>query len=215
MYSEVESYGSNASNFLESLMQEAHPGEGLEQIRLGKDLIEQLMVLTSGNVPPDVAALLLSPQKRRWVEDSDPTTPLGGRTFSDYSDEVSPMWQSGNWDGPQGSTMHSLPPAPQLILPSVEDNVIEMPRGGAQQACTDEDFLTLLDLANSDTVTEWYTPSEYYAVPCAPPIANMDALSNPQIDAELDNTIGNHNVVNHIWDFGTFGSSSNWNPPPT
>jgi len=105
--------------------------------------------------------------------------------------------------------------APQLILPSAEDNVIEMPRGGTQQACTDEDFLTLLDLANSDSVTEWYTPSEYYAVPCASPLANMDAVSNPQIVTELDNTIGNHNVVNHIWDFGTFGSSCNWNPPPT
>lgn len=100
--------------------------------------------------------------------------------------------------------------APQLILPRVQDNVIEMPRGGAQQACTDEDFLTLLDLANSDTVPEWYTPSEYYSVgvvPCAPPIDSMDALSNPQIVAGLDNSTSNHNVVSHIWDFGTFGNS--------
>lgn len=91
-------------------VQEAHPAEGLEQVGLSMDLIEQLMVLTSSNVPPDVAALLLSPRKRRWGEDSDPTTPLGGRTFSDYSEEVSPICQTGNWDVPQGSTMHSLPP---------------------------------------------------------------------------------------------------------
>lgn len=86
--------------------------EGVEQVRLSMDLIDQLMVLSSvnGNVPPDVAALVMSSQKGRWREDSDPTTPLGGRTFSDHSEEVSPMCQTGNWDEPQASSMHSLPP---------------------------------------------------------------------------------------------------------
>lgn len=88
--------------------QDAHPSEELEQVRLSMDLIEQLMVHSSGNINPDVASLLLSPQKSRWGKDSDPTTPLAGRTFSDHSEEASPMCQTGNWDGPQASAMHSF-----------------------------------------------------------------------------------------------------------
>lgn len=90
-------------------VQEAHPTE----VRM--ELIDQLMALSSGNMPSDVATLLLSPQKGRWGEDSDPTTPLGGRTFSDLSDEVSPMCQTVNWDEPQASRMLSLPPGEPLF----------------------------------------------------------------------------------------------------
>lgn len=85
-------------------MQEAHPPE----VRI--ELLDQLMAVSSGNMPPDVATLLMSPQKGRWVEDSDPTTPLGGRTFSDLSDEVSPICQTVNWDEPQASQLLTLPP---------------------------------------------------------------------------------------------------------
>uniref|UniRef100_A0A7I4AWR5 Uncharacterized protein n=1 Tax=Physcomitrium patens TaxID=3218 RepID=A0A7I4AWR5_PHYPA len=113
--SESESYGSNASNFLETLMQDAHPTEGLGQVRFSMDIIDQLMALTSGNTNPEVAALVLSPQKGRWGENSDPTTPLAGRTFSDHSEEVSPMCPTGNLDDPEASTMPLL--SQYLYLP--------------------------------------------------------------------------------------------------
>lgn len=90
-------------------VQESHPTE----VRM--ELIDQLRALSSGNMPPDVATLLLSPEKGRWGEDSDPTTPLGGRTFSDLSDEVSPMCQTVNWDEPPASQMLSLPPGEPLF----------------------------------------------------------------------------------------------------
>lgn len=89
-------------------VQEAHPTE------VPMELIDQLMPLSSGNMPSDVATLFLSPQKGRWGEDSDPTTPLGGRTFSDLSDEVSPICRTVNWDEPQASRMLSLPPGEPL-----------------------------------------------------------------------------------------------------
>jgi hypothetical protein len=204
--SESESYGSNASNFLDVLMQEAHPAE----VRV--ELIDQLMVLSSGNMPPDVATLLLSPPKGRWGEDSDPTTPLGGRTFSDHSDEVSPICRTVNWDEPQASQMLSLPPAQQLVVTRFEDDGRELSRAGTQQACTDEDFLTLLDLPNSDTVPEWYTPSEYFSVGsihCAPLADGMDAVPNHLMDTELDNQTSTPSVVpNHVWEL----DSCTWHP---
>lgn len=102
-------------------VQEAHPAE----VRM--ELIDQLMVLSSGNVPPDVATLLLSPPKGRWGEDSDPTTPLGGRTFSDLSDEVSPICRTVNWDEPQASQMLSLPPGKPLFYTLISSGVKVMP----------------------------------------------------------------------------------------
>lgn len=98
-----------------SCLQDAHPTEGLGQVRFSMDIIDQLMALTSGNTNPEVAALVLSPQKGRWGENSDPTTPLAGRTFSDHSEEVSPMCPTGNLDDPEASTMPLL--SQYLYLP--------------------------------------------------------------------------------------------------
>ena len=93
-------------------MQEAHATEGLGQVRTDLD---QLVVLTSGNVPTDVAALLASPQKGRWgslerkTQDSDPTTPLGGQAFSVFNEDVSPVCQTSNWEVHQTRTAQTLP----------------------------------------------------------------------------------------------------------
>lgn len=93
-------------------VQEAHATEGLGQVRTDLD---QLVVLTSGNVPTDVAALLASPQKGRWgslerkTQDSDPTTPLGGQAFSVFNEDVSPVCQTSNWEVHQTRTAQTLP----------------------------------------------------------------------------------------------------------
>lgn len=104
----------------------------------------------------------------------------------------------------------------------IEDDGRETSRVGTQQACTDEDFLTLLDLPNSDTVPEWYNPSEYYVVgggiTCAP--LGMEAtIPNQQVQVEmatteLDNQTGGiPNVVpnHHVW--SELGSCT-WSPAP-
>lgn len=93
-------------------VQEAHATEGLGQVRTELD---QLVILTSGNVPMDVAALLASPQKGRWgslerkTEDCDPTTPLGGRAFSVFNEDVSPVCHPSNWEVHQTRTTQALP----------------------------------------------------------------------------------------------------------
>lgn len=100
--------------------------------------------------------------------------------------------------------------APQLVVTRIEDDGREISRVGTQQACTDEDFLTLLDLPNPDTVPEWYTP-EYYSVggiPCAPLVDGMDAVPNHQITTELDNQTSIPSIPNHVWELG----SCTWNP---
>lgn len=100
--------------------------------------------------------------------------------------------------------------AQQLAVSRIEDDGREISRVGTQQACTDEDFLTLLDLPNSDTLPEWYTPSEYYSVegiPCAPLVDGMDAVPNHQMAAELDNQTSIPSIPNHVWELG----SCTWN----
>jgi len=102
--------------------------------------------------------------------------------------------------------------AQQLVVTRIEDGGREISRVGTQQACSDEDFLTLLDLPNADTVPEWYSPSEYYSVgsiPCAPLTDGMDAVPNHQMNTELDNHTSIPSVVpNHVWELG----SCTWNP---
>lgn len=104
--SEADSFGSNNSNnssFLQALLQEAQNLDpGRDQIR-SAELSDQLLVLTSANPPMDVSALM-SPRKSRWGEDSDPTTPLEGRTYSMFSEDTSPNCTS-NWD--ETSTLQS------------------------------------------------------------------------------------------------------------
>ncbi|KAG0574006.1 hypothetical protein KC19_VG227400 [Ceratodon purpureus] len=113
--SETDSYGSNASNYLEALIQEAHPVEDIEQVCVSMDLIDQLMVLTSGNMPPDITALLVSSGKGRWGEKSDPTTPVEVGICSDHSTDVSPICQIGIWDETQAISTHSCPPGERLF----------------------------------------------------------------------------------------------------
>lgn len=83
-------------------------------------------------------------------------------------------------------------------------------RGGIQQACTDEDFLTLLDLANSDPVSEWYSPAECFSagglpcapVPCAPHVDNLVPIPNFQINGGLNSQSSNQSIPNYVWEFG-------------
>lgn len=101
--------------------------------------------------------------------------------------------------------------AQPLVTTKIEDDGREISRVGLQQACTDEDFLTLLDLPNSDTVPEWYNPSEYCSVggiPCAPLVDGMDTVPNLGMVRELGNQTCIPSFLNHVWELG----SCTWSP---
>ncbi|BFI09564.1 transcription factor MYB, plant [Marchantia polymorpha subsp. ruderalis] len=220
--SEADSFGSNNSNnssFLQALLQEAQNLDpGRDQIR-SAELSDQLLVLTSANPPMDVSALM-SPRKSRWGEDSDPTTPLEGRTYSMFSEDTSPNCTS-NWD--ETSTLQSP-------LTTVSSNLQAAHVGGLKiensaqhdMPCGnygDEENLisSLLDFARPDAtpVVEWYNPPDVYTLggqPChSLPEAIEAAFHHQDVVAELEHLgAAGHPVANHVWELG----SCPWNNMP-
>ncbi|CAM6097723.1 unnamed protein product [Calypogeia fissa] len=224
--SEADSFGSNNNSFLEALLQEAQTldaGSHDQTVRSSTEqLSDQLLVLTSGCNPPIDVVSLMSLRKPRWGEDSDPTTPLEGRTYSMFSEDTSPNCTS-NWD--ETSTLQSPLTTISSTLQSPHHHGIKLEHQqhpGTEMHCgnyTDEENLisTLLDFARPDAapVTEWYNPAEIYSMggqPCPSlPEAIEAAFHHQDVAAELEHLgTGGHPVTNHVWELG----SCPWNNMP-
>ncbi|KAL2635748.1 hypothetical protein R1flu_007227 [Riccia fluitans] len=241
--SEADSFGSNNSlnnnnshnsGFLEALLQEAQTldgGRSGEQVRSSSELSDQLLVLTSGNAPMDVVSLMSPRKSSRWGEDSDPTTPLEGRTYSMFSEDTSPNC-TGNWD--ETSTLQSPLTAISSTLHAAAHHHhhshatglkvenVSMHQDMVVGHYADEENLisSLLDFARPEAtplVTEWYNPTEVYSLggqPChSLPEAIEAAFNHHDVVAELEHLGvggGGHPVANHVWELG----SCPWNNMP-
>jgi hypothetical protein len=155
---EADSFGSNASDFLEALMKEAHPTIGLDQVRT--DLIDQLLVLTSGNMSTEVAALI-GIDKGRWGDDINPVATLEA-CASGHREDVSQNCCIGCVAEPAiqpllPSVEATSLSASQVAGPRVDDILAEVPTG----ICMDENYVPLLDFASSDVVPEWLSPPSW------------------------------------------------------
>jgi len=207
LLSEADSFGSNASNFLEALMKEAHPTEGLDQV--GRtDLIDQLLVLTSGNISADIAALLMGTDNSSWGEDINPMATVE-TCDSSYQENISLNCCNDSVKEPATSPLlqSAVPPslsASQVAGPRVAEMSAEVPLGES----TDDEFLTIL--ASSDTMPQWYIPPEDYSVGSIACTSLVDVIDNEascEVAVELDYQVPGLTGPNHHSELNT----SPWN----
>ncbi len=125
------------------------------------DLIDQLLVLTSGNMSTEVAALI-GIDKGRWGDDINPVATLEA-CASGHREDVSQNCCIGCVADPAiqpllPSVEATSLSASQVAGPRVDDILAEVPSG----VCMDENYVPLLDFASSDVVPEWLSPPSWW-----------------------------------------------------
>ncbi len=122
------------------------------------DLIDQLLVLTSGNMSTEVAAHI-GIDKGRWGDDINPVATLEA-CASGHREDVSQNCCIGCVAEPAIQPVLPSVEATSLSVagPRVEDILAEVPSG----VCMDENYVPPIDFASSDVVPEWLSPPSWW-----------------------------------------------------